>query len=176
MPDRQNPEVKSPQGRDRWVLPPGASASPLTEVLATNLRTLRTRKDFTQETLAADMQRSGFPWFRETVAQIEGGRRRVALDEALALSLVLDDEDGELYDCDGPISLSGSLDVSSVRVSASAKTTELIEARRRRERLRRRARDRISTAWIARQDAEQAQEELDAIEQRIAQLESREKP
>jgi hypothetical protein len=150
---------------------------PLAEVLAANLRSLRDRRKFTQGDLAEDMQRLGFPWVRETVGQIETGRRRVALEEALALSVVLNDEHGELYDCDGPISLSPSWDVFGLTITLVAEEpSQLAEARRHRDRLRRTLRDQVSMTYIANERADATQRELEEVDDQIAKLEARSKP
>jgi transcriptional regulator with XRE-family HTH domain len=147
---------------------------PLAQVMAGNLKSLRERKKLTQGDLATDMTRLGLAWLRETVGQIERGVRRVTLEEALALSVVLDDKDGELYDCDGPISLSPSWDVFGLTITLTAEEpSQLAEARRHRDRLRRKSDDRVRMAWIAKADAEESIKDLEKVEKQIAELEAR---
>ena len=151
----------------------GRRSFPLGFYLAANLKALRGRRGLTQEALAADMQRVGFQWLRETVAQIESHNRRLTLEEACALSLVLDDGDGELFASFAPISLSESLTVASIKVSVSVKEMELLEARRRRDELA--ARLLMFKAEAAHEVVRLDQEVAD-LDQRIAELEAGEKP
>ena len=159
---------------DDWYAKKKNPSVPLAEVLAANLRSLRDRRGLTQGELAGDMQRLGFAWLRETVGQIETGRRRVALEEALALSVVLNDETGELYDCDGPISLSPSWDVSGLMIALVAEASQLAEARRHRDRLRREADDASwRRAYMAKAVAEESAKKVDEADREIAELEAR---
>jgi len=145
--------------------------------MAGNLKSLRERKKLRQEDLATDMMRLGFTWLRETVGQIERGVRRVTLEEALALSVVLNDETGELYDCDGPISLSPSWDVFGLTITLTAEEpSQLAEARRHSDRLRRTHNDQVSMAFIAAEAADTTKRELEEAERLIAKLEARSKP
>jgi transcriptional regulator with XRE-family HTH domain len=154
-----------------------AASVPLAEVMAGNLKALRERKQLRQADLAGEMTRLGFAWLRETVGQIETGRRRVALEEALALSVVLSDESGELYDCDGPIALSPSWDVFGLTISLTAEEpSQLAEARRHRDRLRRRHNDQTSMVFLAAEVADTTKRELEEAERQVAELEARSKP
>jgi len=98
---------------------------------------------------------------------------RVALEEALALSVVLNDETGELYDCDGPISLSPSWDVSGLMIALVAEASQLAEARRHRDRLRREADDSWRRAYMAKAVAEESAKKVDEADREIAELEAR---
>jgi transcriptional regulator with XRE-family HTH domain len=65
-------------------------AVPLHELIGARLRELREGAGLTQEEIAAQARVVGFAdWARGTVSMIEGGRRRVTLEEFLALPLIL---------------------------------------------------------------------------------------
>jgi transcriptional regulator with XRE-family HTH domain len=53
-----------------------------------HVRRLRTEQGLTQEDVAEGMVERGFGWTRVTVAEIEGGKRRITIDEWLGLALV----------------------------------------------------------------------------------------
>jgi hypothetical protein len=91
----------------------------------------------TQAQLAEDMQRLGFPWLRETVGQVEAGRRRITLEEAFALSVVLYDHTNELFRSPGPIRLSDSWEVAGVHLGVDEEgPSQLVDAIRQRDHLR----------------------------------------
>jgi transcriptional regulator with XRE-family HTH domain len=56
------------------------------ELIAENLRNLRDDARWTQGQLANAMTRVGFDWKRITVAEVEGGTRRVSLEELCGLA------------------------------------------------------------------------------------------
>jgi transcriptional regulator with XRE-family HTH domain len=58
----------------------------LAEVTATRLRSAREAAGLTQAEMAGVMQKLGYAWRRITVAEVEGGTRRVALEELIGLS------------------------------------------------------------------------------------------
>jgi len=61
------------------------------EVIARNIRAARSRVDINQETLAGRMRALGYSaWLRQTVANVEKGRRRVTAEEVLGLALALE--------------------------------------------------------------------------------------
>ncbi len=63
---------------------------PLHQLIGARLRQLRESAGLTQEAIAAQARVVGFAdWARGTVSMIEGGRRRVTLEEFLALPLIL---------------------------------------------------------------------------------------
>ena len=63
---------------------------PLHQLIGTRLRQLREGAGLRQEDIATQARAVGFgDWVRGTVAMIEGGRRRVTLEEFLALPLIL---------------------------------------------------------------------------------------
>jgi transcriptional regulator with XRE-family HTH domain len=63
---------------------------PLHQLIGARLRELREGAGLTQEEIAAQARVLGFAdWARGTVSMIEGGRRRVTLEEFLALPLIL---------------------------------------------------------------------------------------
>jgi len=58
-----------------------------TDVVARRLQEHRKEANFTQANLATAMQRCGYAnWTRVTVAEVEGGARKVSLDELLTLA------------------------------------------------------------------------------------------
>jgi transcriptional regulator with XRE-family HTH domain len=66
------------------------SPVPLHQLIGARLRQLRERAGLTQEEIAAQARVVGFAdWARGTVSMIEGGHRRVTLEEFLALPLIL---------------------------------------------------------------------------------------
>lgn len=66
-------------------------SSPYGEILARNIRGARGRLGINQEALAARMRSLGFSaWLRQTVANVEKGRRRVTGEEVLGLALALE--------------------------------------------------------------------------------------
>lgn len=56
------------------------------EVVGLNVADLRRSLGLSQRDLARDLTAAGFPWERDTVSQIEAGRRRLSLDELAALA------------------------------------------------------------------------------------------
>ena len=66
-------------------------ATPYVDVLARNARAGRARIDLDQESLAARMRQLGFTaWRRQTVANVERTKRRLAAEEVLGLSIALE--------------------------------------------------------------------------------------
>lgn len=60
------------------------------DVLARNVRAARSRAGLQQEPLAGRMRALGYgAWLRQTVANVEKGRRRLTAEEIFALSLCL---------------------------------------------------------------------------------------
>jgi len=79
--------VAAAQGREapgthRYV----ASIVDYGSIVAANVRSLRDDVGWTQAQVAEAMTRVGFDWKRITVAEVEGGGRRLALEELLALA------------------------------------------------------------------------------------------
>jgi transcriptional regulator with XRE-family HTH domain len=62
---------------------------PLHQLIGARLRQLREAAGLRQEDIATQARVLGFDWVRGTVAMIEGGHRRVTLEEFLALPLLL---------------------------------------------------------------------------------------
>lgn len=58
------------------------------DVTAREVRRAREDSGWTQEQLAGAMRDAGHPWQRITVAEVEGGTRRVSLEELLALAVL----------------------------------------------------------------------------------------
>lgn len=59
------------------------------EVFSSALRETRKRKGWTQQQLADQVSKLGLPFDRATIAKIETQKRRVLLDEAIALAVAL---------------------------------------------------------------------------------------
>jgi transcriptional regulator with XRE-family HTH domain len=73
-------------------------ATPTTsgEILAGNIAAARGRRRLQQSDLADRMRALGWKWVRQTVGEIENGRRRVSCDELIGLSYALETEVGNL--------------------------------------------------------------------------------
>jgi hypothetical protein len=61
----------------------------MAEAVSRNVAAERTRQKTEQKDLAAAMSTLGHDWTQRTVAEVEGGRRRVSLDELVGLALAL---------------------------------------------------------------------------------------
>jgi transcriptional regulator with XRE-family HTH domain len=59
-------------------------------ILAANIRGIRNRKGLGQEALAKRMRGLGHEWVRQTVGATERGRRRVLVEEVVALAAALE--------------------------------------------------------------------------------------
>lgn len=62
----------------------------LQDVIRKNIRRLRLKRQLRQEEVAAMARRFGVPWSQATIAAIERGTRKVALEEGYILMTVLD--------------------------------------------------------------------------------------
>ena len=67
-----------------------SSAVPPSAVVGQNLSALRQAVGLTQAELGEAMATLGFPWYRQTVAEVEAGRRSVTLEEVVALASFFD--------------------------------------------------------------------------------------
>jgi transcriptional regulator with XRE-family HTH domain len=94
------------------------------EVLECNIRVARTRADLTQAQVCDRMQALGFTnWYRQTLARVETGARRVLAEEMLALALALETSLSRLLKADrddGYISLPGGMTLHTDSVNAAA--------------------------------------------------------
>jgi transcriptional regulator with XRE-family HTH domain len=64
---------------------------PLADVLTRNVRAGRARRGLDQELVASRMRALGFSvWVRQTVARVEGGKRRLTAEEMFGLALALE--------------------------------------------------------------------------------------
>ena len=72
----------------RRVPEPAQESTEARAVVASRLREARATAAWTQATLADAMGRLGFPWARITVAEIEGLRRAVSIEELLGLAIL----------------------------------------------------------------------------------------
>jgi transcriptional regulator with XRE-family HTH domain len=60
-------------------------------VLARNVKAARTRRDLKQDVLAVRMKALGYDeWIRQTVSNVEQGKRRLTAEEVFGLSVALD--------------------------------------------------------------------------------------
>jgi transcriptional regulator with XRE-family HTH domain len=96
------------------------------EILARNIRAARSRVDINQENLAARMRALGYSaWLRQTVANVEKGRRRVAAEEIFGLAYALGTSMGALMS-PGPDDMTvtfpggAAISAASVRLSAAS--------------------------------------------------------
>jgi len=86
----QNTSRKSPPSPDE-----GAA---YTAAVMDRVKAMRQARGWSAEQLAAEMNDAGIPWTRDTVVNLENGRRkRIAAHELLVLAYVLD--------CDSPVEL-----------------------------------------------------------------------
>jgi transcriptional regulator with XRE-family HTH domain len=60
------------------------------QILARNLGALRRLRGYRQEFVAERMMYLGHSWTRQTVGEVEQGRRNVTVDELFSLALVLE--------------------------------------------------------------------------------------
>jgi transcriptional regulator with XRE-family HTH domain len=81
---------------------PPAGSQFASDVLAGNLRGYRLLRRLEQTDVAEQMATFGHRWSRQTVSDIERGRRNVTVDELLALCLVLNGTVSRLLDPRGP--------------------------------------------------------------------------
>jgi transcriptional regulator with XRE-family HTH domain len=66
-------------------------------IVGRSVRSARVARDLSQEQVAARMRALGFTgWLRQTVGQVERGRRRLIVDEVLALSFAVETSIAEL--------------------------------------------------------------------------------
>lgn len=66
-------------------------------IVGRSVRSARTARDLSQEQVAERMRALGFTgWLRQTVGQVERGRRRLIVDEVLALSFAVETTVAEL--------------------------------------------------------------------------------
>ncbi len=82
--------------------PPEEGSSYPSDVFASNLRAYRRLRDLEQEMVANRLANFGHTWTRQTVSDVERGRRNVTVDELLALTDVLGANVSELLDPRGP--------------------------------------------------------------------------
>jgi transcriptional regulator with XRE-family HTH domain len=98
--------------------------TPYADVLAANIRAARSRKGLQQEPLAARMQDLGFSaWLRQTVANVEKGRRRVTAEEIFGLAVALETTIAALMtasDPDGWVQFPNGKSIHSVSVELLA--------------------------------------------------------
>jgi transcriptional regulator with XRE-family HTH domain len=59
------------------------------QVLARNLGALRRLRGYRQELVAERMNYLGHPWTRQTISEVERGKRNVTVDELFSLALAL---------------------------------------------------------------------------------------
>ena len=66
------------------------TATTYADLLRRNVKAMRARHGINQETLASRMRAFGFDvWVRQTVASVEGGKRRLTAEEVFGLAAVL---------------------------------------------------------------------------------------
>lgn len=91
-----------------------AGARPVGDVLARRLREARGARNWTQQELAAELERLGAPMDRTTIAKIEKGQRQARVEELIALAAALDVAPVHLFlpiEDDGLVALTPKLEV-----------------------------------------------------------------
>jgi hypothetical protein len=68
---------------------PFGTPQPYGRVVGRNISAARGRLQLTQTAVATRMRALGFDWHQQTVANVEKGKRRVAVEEVFALSYAL---------------------------------------------------------------------------------------
>jgi transcriptional regulator with XRE-family HTH domain len=71
------------------ITPPKGALYP-SQILARNLGAVRRLRGYRQEFIAERMMYLGHQWTRQTVGEVEQGRRNVTVDELFSLALVLE--------------------------------------------------------------------------------------
>lgn len=114
-----------PKTPKRAGLVPRPGSRFLSEVVASNIRAYRRRRDLTQDQLAERMEALGHGWARATVSEVERNGRSVSVDELAALAMVLEVLLGELVDPAGPdrdervaLDLGGEIDLLDVSIAS----------------------------------------------------------
>lgn len=74
----------------------------MSDVLADNVRAYRLLHRMEQAEVAETMRRFGHRWVKQTVSEVERGRRNVTVDELLSLTLTLATTFQRLLDPTGP--------------------------------------------------------------------------
>jgi transcriptional regulator with XRE-family HTH domain len=103
------------------------------DVLARNLRAARSRLDINQEMLASRMRTLGYSaWLRQTVANVEKGRRRAGAEEIFGLAYALETSIGALMratDDDTLVSFpsGGAIAAASVQRSAAGRNDGAVQ-------------------------------------------------
>lgn len=82
-----------------------ANQRSLSQVLGSSLRSQRERRGMRQDELAARMRAIGFEWGQATVSAVEGGRRRLSIEELAVLASVLSVALADLLDSDEVVQL-----------------------------------------------------------------------
>jgi transcriptional regulator with XRE-family HTH domain len=89
--------VPAPTPGRGGIEPPEGALYP-SQILARNLGTLRRLRGYRQEHVANRMMFLGHQWSRQTVGEVEQGRRNVTTDELFSLALVLHSPIDGLFD------------------------------------------------------------------------------
>jgi len=66
------------------------ATTPPGEILAGNVAAARVRRRLQQQDLAERMRELGWKWVRQTVGEVENGRRRLTAEEVFGLSVALE--------------------------------------------------------------------------------------
>lgn len=103
------------------------------DVLAQNIRAARSRRDLSQQAVAARMRALGYEaWLYQTVGNVEKGRRRVTAEEIFGLAYALETSIGALMapvEDDKVVDFpSGAeVEVASVRVSVQGRNDGAVQ-------------------------------------------------
>lgn len=111
-------------------------AADLTPEIGARVKARRGQVNLTQDEVATAMRAHGFAWDRTTVAKVERGSRSLALDEALALCLVLDVGLVSLLPTRGQVEVTPTLTLSAKSVREALTSTEAEGLSKRRTTIR----------------------------------------
>jgi transcriptional regulator with XRE-family HTH domain len=89
--------VPAPTPDRAGIEPPEGALYP-SQILTRNLGTLRRLRGYRQDHVANRMMFLGHQWSRQTVGEVEQGRRNVTIDEIFSLALVLHTTIDALFD------------------------------------------------------------------------------
>lgn len=97
-----------------------SSPPPLGRVIGENLKSIREGKRLTQPQLAAELARTGLPWKRSQIADVERGRRdTIDFGMLLVLAKALEVPVGRFFDGEGEVALTPQADFAEYGAKAS---------------------------------------------------------
>jgi transcriptional regulator with XRE-family HTH domain len=107
--------MPAPTPERAGITPPAGALYP-SQILARNLGAVRRLRGWRQEFVSERMMYLGHPWTRQTVGEVEQGRRNVTTDELFSLALVFEIAIARLLDARaerllGPLGDDGLIEV-----------------------------------------------------------------